>query len=743
MAFRDRLRAFLQPTPPTPMGELAIADTRRWTTTQFISRLQPYNPDLLARSKGGVKIYDDMRLDPQVKACLWLTKAAITGPGWKLEPVGDAAEEVTLAETLTNDLQTLAPFGFDDALSELLSAMAYGFAVNEKVYGISDEGRLHLTGLKGKAPHDIEFDADPMGNLLSIQQRQSQLVDLDPARFVWFAIEPEWGNFYGRSMLRPAYWPWWAKTHVRQWWAIYAEKFAIPAVVGKHPPTERDEAKISKVRDILAKLQAATAFTVPGGENGWEIQLLEASKDPSVFQTLLDWCNLEISRAILLPDKSGYSGAEIKGGSYSLAKTQFDLYLFVLTEHRTRLQRAIQQQLIDEMAELESPGIEPPRFEFLPLDDENMEVVAKIWIEAVTNGAVLAELEDENHLRRILKFPERTVANGMPDVPPATDTHLNPPEPAPMPGNGNGRKVEASEKGFWRALTLSERRADMAEKRALFDASTDKLGLELSAAIGDLIADLKKKAKRMPKASAAVRNLTPSATALRAVRTAVDAALHLAYDRSSRLAVGEVRRIKKNLTEDETRRLDMAARGGLIGSRAQAFFRDKSIYVTGLIRDDILKRAQQVLFNALKQDKTPGQVSFELDAALGDWLPETDNAGRVVNVPHRVETIARTNIAEAVSEARWATFADPDLEGFINAVRYSAVLDDRTRETHAAWDGVTLPMDHPAWFGPPDNRPPNGFSCRCLLVPIGAADADELTDEADIPTEPAADEKFK
>lgn len=742
MAFLDRVRAFLQPYVPPLAGEVGIADTRRWTTTQYVSRLPPYNPDDLTRSKG-VKIYDQMRKDPQVKACLWLTKAAITGPGWKLEPVGDTEQEKTLAETLTTDLQTLSPFGFDDALSELLTAMAYGFAVNEKVYGIVD-GRIRLTGLKGKAPHDIEFDADPFGNLRAIQQRQSQIVDLDPEKFVWFAMEPEFGNFYGNSMLRPAYWPWHAKTCVRQFWAIYAEKFAIPAVVGIAPATERDEGKLSKVRDILSKLQASTAFTVTGE---WKIQLLEASKDPQVFQAILDWCNLEISRSILLPDKSGYAGAEIKGGSYSLAKTQFDLYTFVLTEHRTRLQRAIQQQLIDEMAEIEAPGIDPPRFAFLPLTDDDVEAIGKIWIDAVTNGAVMAELEDENHFRRSIKFPERTVKAGMPDVPPATDTHLNPPE-MQQPANAQGKpapaKVEASEgKGFWRALTLSERRADMAEKRAMLDASTDALGKDLAAAVGDLIADLRKKAKRMPKASASVRNLTPSATSLRAVRVAVDAALRGAYDQATKHAVGEVRRIKKTMTEAETERLEMASRGGLVGSRAQAFFRDKAIYVTGLIEGNILKRAQQVLFNALKNDKTPGQVMFELDDALGEWLPQTDARGRVVNVPARIENIARTNIAEAVNEGRWATFTDPDLESFINAVRYSAVLDDRTRENHAAWDGVTLPMDHPAWFGPPDNRPPNGFQCRCVLVPIGGADADEMTADEDIPSDPAADEGFK
>lgn len=184
-------------------------------------------------------------------------------------------------------------------------------------------------------------------------------------------------------------------------------------------------------------------------------------------------------------------------------------------------------------------------------------------------------------------------------------------------------------------------------------------------------------------------------------------------------------------------------RAGLTPPQARRFLTARAGESAQSIADAITKAAKNVLFNALKQDKTEGQVLFELDQALADWIPERDTAGRLVNVPARVETIARTLTAESVNEARYAEFTDPDLEGFVTGFEYAAILDSRTRPNHAAWDKVTLPVDNPHWYSPIDNRPPTGYNCRCLLVPVTAADEQAWTRDDEVPTEPAADPGFR
>lgn len=43
---------------------------------------------------------------------------------------------------------------------------------------------------------------------------------------------------------------------------------------------------------------------------------------------------------------------------------------------------------------------------------------------------------------------------------------------------------------------------------------------------------------------------------------------------------------------------------------------------------------------------------------------------------------------------------------------YIAVNDERTRERHRLWDGITLPIDHPFWNS---HTPPNDWGCRCRV----------------------------
>lgn len=292
----------------------------------------------------------------------------------------------------------------------------------------------------------------------------------------------------------------------------------------------------------------------------------------------------------------------------------------------------------------------------------------------------------------------------------------------------------------------------MAEHRSLLERHTKGLASVLAEGTAKLIRDFTQRAERTLKNPSAysIAELRLDDGLLRSLTNAVDQQLRAGYAEGAQRARREVgamparygERAVHNIGPDDPGSLlfalsdsdavDFQERGGLVGTRAIDYFRAKAFEVTGLLSQEILRRGKHVLMQSLRQDKTQGQVLFELSDALSDFIPETDAAGRIVNVPARIENIARTNTAEAVGEGRWATFVDPDLEGFVQGVQYSAILDDRTRATHAAWDGVTRAIDDGVWFQP-DRRPPNGFQCRCMLVPITVADGTEFTPDDELP----------
>jgi SPP1 gp7 family putative phage head morphogenesis protein len=56
-------------------------------------------------------------------------------------------------------------------------------------------------------------------------------------------------------------------------------------------------------------------------------------------------------------------------------------------------------------------------------------------------------------------------------------------------------------------------------------------------------------------------------------------------------------------------------------------------------------------------------------------------------------------------------------------LKYSAILDERTRQDHRALDGTVRPVDDPFWDS---FMPPNGYNCRCKVVPL-MADIEPIT----------------
>ena len=83
----------------------------------------------------------------------------------------------------------------------------------------------------------------------------------------------------------------------------------------------------------------------------------------------------------------------------------------------------------------------------------------------------------------------------------------------------------------------------------------------------------------------------------------------------------------------------------------------------------------------------------------------------------RLHVIFDTNLRTANAAGRWAQIArSADLAPYL---RYSAVLDSRTRPLHRAWNGTILRWDDPWWN---THFPPNGWFCRCTVTQMSDLD---------------------
>lgn len=85
----------------------------------------------------------------------------------------------------------------------------------------------------------------------------------------------------------------------------------------------------------------------------------------------------------------------------------------------------------------------------------------------------------------------------------------------------------------------------------------------------------------------------------------------------------------------------------------------------------------------------------------------------------RLETIYRTNMQTAYMAGRWKQFeAQKDRAPL---VQYLAVMDSRTRPSHAALHEKVFRIDDPVWN---IIAPPNGFNCRCRVRNLSQRELD-------------------
>jgi phage gp29-like protein len=425
--FTAAVRSFRNPVAAkVPEGEIAMADPRRLFPGGWIT---PYNPSWLV-SRKGLRIFDEMRRDDQVKAALAFKKHTILASGWTItSPEGKPKDwEVTgfVRHVLGNLDHGEVEGTFEHDLLEILSALDYGFSCTEKVWAPIEDGefagQVGLRALKTRTPHDIGFDQDEFGNLRPDGVVQAQNIHVKDGRmpadkFVIYVHEARFGNLYGVSDLEAAYRPWWLKENAYKWLAMLLERLGIPPVFGLYNPARYTATQIDDLKQVIQNLQAATFGIIPRPDEKaldfWAPEL--ANQATSVFVPSLDMLNKDISRAILMPGLLGMT-PDLATGSYARAQVQFDVFMEVVEyQRRTLRQTAVQNQIVRPLVDLNYGSLDGyPVFEFLPISDEVRLDILGRWTELVSGRVVTPQEEDETHIRRMMHFPERQAGAGRP-----------------------------------------------------------------------------------------------------------------------------------------------------------------------------------------------------------------------------------------------------------------------------------------------------------------------------------------
>jgi len=668
-----------------------------------------YNPDDLISNKGSA-VYKKMMRDDQVKSANRFKRVAVASRKWffKVDPENpEHAEQGRVLLAIVDNMRG----SFQGALIGILSDTINGHSITEKVWKpikVGDKSYWGIRNLKLRPFDTFDFSLDIHGNIEGVRQRvQGQIVDIPLNKIIHSVHQADIDEVYGESDLRACYRDWWSKDVIIKLRNIFLERYASGFPIAKGP-AGLSASQLANLKAALNNISSNTSLIVPDSVNFDNFD----PKSTTAYDDAIKGCNIAIAKSQLMPNLLGLS--EQGGvGSYGQSQTQFEAFLWVLDEIARRLEETLNEQLFKQLAIWNFGTEDFPRFTFEPMSDAQRTALLALWSDMVSKGAVKRTFADENHIRRLIGFPEVEEEED-PEEP--TPVPPIPPEDGnPMPGGEDVPEDEAPEDA--EDLQVVENTDDCGckarkytespwLKRVNFKAIDDFQNEQSDDYAAEFLDISGKVEQAMIDSAMRIWGNRSGNTVdpLKIESLEVPKSLKASLRRTTRMALESTFKRGVSTAYEELPKV-MAAkviRSGLDKLGADRYLAAQSFRITGDYSDAVVKAVQGELMNGVKFDRTLAQIT----QAIQDIA---------IFKPGHAETIARTSISDAYNQARLAAFNDPDMDGFVTGYEYSAILDGKTSEVCDCLDGKTAKD-----FG--DRTPPNHFNCRSLLIPITELD---------------------
>jgi phage gp29-like protein len=310
------------------------------------------SPDVQIQ-KRGYKYFEEMELrDTRYRSFLWTRKSQALHKGWDIEPASGDPQDQGRADCARASL-LMAEGSFKQDLRDMLDAIAKGYKLLEKVYGIIPSGdfagKIGIARFKALPQWDYGPVSDDHRRLLGVAARFSSGKELLPlSKFILHVHDPSNEDPLGRGVASPCSWWYWFKHEGAKWWAIRAERYAMPVPVIKEPrnPSAADR---KAVKDLIKKIQSETGIVLP---YEFALDLLEAKQEGiQTYDGLIALANVEMAMAVL---GSTLAVQEAKGGegSYAQAKEHGRIPSMYADEDADNLEETVQEQVIKDLDDL-------------------------------------------------------------------------------------------------------------------------------------------------------------------------------------------------------------------------------------------------------------------------------------------------------------------------------------------------------------------------------------------------------
>jgi SPP1 gp7 family putative phage head morphogenesis protein len=486
------------------------------------------------------------------------------------------------------------------------------------------------------------------------------------------------------------------KDFILKFWSMFVERFGAPVLISFVKAKNMKAA-----RDALKSILTNSSFSM---EQEDKVEMLEPKKEGAVFETMIKYCDNEITKGLLVPTL--LLGSESEG-----AKSLGDIH-FQLFEYRVRfIQRKLQnitRAFIKKEIDLNFDDVKHyPVFTFNPFSMNNRVKMAQTFDLLIKNALVHP---NEPWVRNALQLPEAE-ARFIPKLDEAWKAKMT-------AGSGSvigGMPSPSADITRTGAQTNQRQPASVGEStefaisheelKKQFINEEDKFRSTLVPAVNDKILELVKLVERKIKADGNIEFAsTPSWLKQLKFEFGFSPLFAELYD--------EV--LVDIVAGDNSRLASLGMKSAFdVQTRTGAFrWIDQKM---GGIRSGLLDygsaAANELELRILEDTKEIVQ------AGLDEGLRGRDVIKRLQDTllgsrytPAQLETVVRTNTTAIVNQGKKA-FGRANSD-FVKGFRFVAILDDRTTDICEQRDGKEFALNDPALDA---NTPPLHFSCRSVL----------------------------
>ncbi len=314
-----------------------IATRQSAGTFHGLSRILPDPDPVLVKQGKDISVYRGLLTDAHVFSCVQSRKSGVLSLEWEI----DRGKAKSRQARFVKDI--FAGIDMYQLISEILDAPLFGFVPIEIVWQLAG-GLAVPVKIQAKPQEWFQYDDENVLRLRKANTSSGLLGDkagyfLPEYKFLVPRSNATYQNPYGEKVLSRVFWPVTFKKGGVKFWVVFAEKYGMPYLIGKHPRgitiEERDE-----IADHLENMIQDAIAVIPDDS---QVELLESSgksASADIFQRLLEAQNAEISKAILGQTLTTDVGST---GSYAASNTHFQVRQDIIAADKKLVEKTINQ----------------------------------------------------------------------------------------------------------------------------------------------------------------------------------------------------------------------------------------------------------------------------------------------------------------------------------------------------------------------------------------------------------------